>query len=241
MRKINFLSAITFLAFFAGVFVYAQDKPSSLLKMGAKPAEQGPAKPTEVTADSMTVDMSKNMAVFSGNVIVDGDQMKISCNKMIIYLEDKDPATVAAGAEKAEDKHMKSMAAGLGIESSGGGGGGNKELSKIICLGNVVILRKIYDEAEKEKGEQKSVSGKADYDVKTGKIILSEDKPVVYRGYDELRAKKITIWRDSERVDAEGGTTILINQDSGAVDKDKKSQSPGGSLDAKEKSEDKKE
>lgn len=241
MKKIKILSAVIFLAVFVSPFTHAQEKPSSMLKMGAKPAEQGPAKPTEITSDSMTVDIGKNMAVFSGNVIVDGDQMKISCNKMIIYLEDKDPATVAAaGPAKPEDKEMKNMAAGMGLDSSGG----SKELSRIICLGNVIILRKIYDEVEKLKGEQKSVSGKADYDVKSGKIVLSEDKPVVYRGYDELRARKITIWRDSERVDAEGGTTILINQDSGAVDKDKDkkpdSEAPEKPLDNKEKNNDKK-
>ncbi|OGV53108.1 MAG: hypothetical protein A2017_04520 [Lentisphaerae bacterium GWF2_44_16] len=220
MKKIFYLFVFVVFCLFAGMIESssAQEKPaaksSMLSALAGKPSgNQGPKQPTRVSSDSMSVDMSKNISVFTGNVIVDDERMKINCNQMTLYFEDKEPVeAVPEKTEKAvktEEKKAASTEEDLGDK---------KELSKIICTGNVIILRKIYDQEEQKKGEQKSLSGRADYDVKAGKIYLTENNPVIYRGYDELRAKKITIWIDSERVDSEGNVQITVNQNPAPVE-----------------------
>jgi lipopolysaccharide export system protein LptA len=151
--------------------------------------------PTVINADSMDIDIAKNIAVFTGNVKVDDEEMGISCKKMTIYLEDKkaDDAANASAVKPAPSKTDDSNP-----EES-------KQVSRIICEENVVIIRKSLSETEKGQGEQKATSGHADYDVKTGKIVLTKNNPALRRGGDTLKGDPITIWRDSERVSVEQG------------------------------------
>lgn len=208
--------------------------PSMLSALAGKPSgNQGPKQPTKVSADSMTVDMSKNSSVFTGNVIVDDERMKIHCNQMTLYFEDKEPVRQPEKTEKTEkatEEKTSSTEEDLGDK---------KELSRIICIGNVIIIRKIYDEEERKKGDQKSLSGKADYDVKAGKIYLTENNPVIYRGYDELRARKITIWIDSERVDSEGNVQITVNQNPSPVEDKVKKKKDGAETDVEDEKKEK--
>lgn len=145
--------------------------------------------PTVITSDTMSIDIQNNIAIFTGNVEVDDSQMHIRCHKMIIYLEDKNES-----AKKADDET------------------GSKEVSKVECIGDVVITRKVDDPEEKEKGAQRALSGKADYDVKSGVIVLTED-PVIFRGNDKIKGQKIILWRDSQRMQVEGGSKIEMNPD----------------------------
>ena len=134
--------------------------------------------PTIITADSMDLDIARNVAVFTGNVQVDDVQMKIFCHKMIINFS----------GEKETDT--------------------NKSVKNIICLKNVVIIRKI-DGAEAKGGEQKAVAGKAIYDVKAGKITLM-DNPELHRGPDTLTGEVIMFWLDSERLSVQKRTKLKI-------------------------------
>lgn len=151
--------------------------------------------PTVINADTMDIDISKNIATFTGNVKVDDEEMNISCRKMTIFLEDKktgDGTNVSpAGPDSTKSEDVKA-------EES-------KQVSRIICEENVVIIRKSLSESEKGQGEQKALAGHADYDVKTGKIVLTKNNPVLQRGGDTLRGEIITIWRDSEKVEVQGG------------------------------------
>ena len=65
--------------------------------------------PTVITSDSMDFDISKNVAVFTGNVQVDDANMRILCHQMIIRFEGKPKmpggtktgkGKVAAGTDK---------------------------------------------------------------------------------------------------------------------------------------------
>lgn len=184
----------------AAVFIFVSGNVSaqgfSLLQpsKGADNKRAGKT-PTVITSDTMDIDISKNLAVFTGNVKVDDEEMNISCNKMTIYLEDKkadaDSKSPAVKPETPKADEAKP-------EES-------KQVSRIICEGNVVIIRKSLSESERGQGEQKAISGHADYDVKSGKIVLTKNNPVLKRGGDTLRGDPITIWRDSEKVEVQGG------------------------------------
>jgi lipopolysaccharide export system protein LptA len=162
--------------------------------------------PTVITSDSMDFDMSKNIAVFTGNVQVDDANMRIFCEKMIIFFEGGKKgigALVAKPNKKTEKKETDAKA-----NPNAG------KVKKIVCLKNVIIIRKLYNEKDIKAGEQKGVGGKAVYDVKAGSITLSEN-PSLSRGKDTLRGDIITYWVDSERVSVKSGnnhtSTLKIN------------------------------
>ena len=125
--------------------------------------------------------------------------MNISCKRMTIFLEDKKAdAADKAPAVKADDAKPEE----------------SKQVSRIICEESVVIIRKSLSENEKGQGEQKALAGHADYDVKTGKIVLTKNNPVLMRGGDTIKGEIITIWRDDEKVGVEGGSEIKLNPNS---------------------------
>ena len=159
--------------------------------------------PTVITSDTMDIDIAKNVAIFTGNVKVDDEEMSISCKKMTIFLEDK----------KTEDAGKASAAKADSAKPEEAKPEEGKQVSRIICEENVVIIRKSLSESEKGQGEQKALAGHADYDVKTGRIVLTKNNPVLKRGTDTLRGEIITIWRDSEKVEVQGGE-IKMNSDS---------------------------
>ncbi len=159
--------------------------------------------PTVINADTMDIDIAKNIAVFTGNVKVDDEEMNISCKKMTIFLEDK---KTEPGVSALPVNPDAAKSADVNPEES-------KQVSRIICEENVVIIRKSLSESEKGQGEQKALAGHADYDVKTGKIVLTKNNPLLKRGGDTLKGEIITIWRDSEKVEVQGGE-IKMNSSS---------------------------
>jgi len=149
--------------------------------------------PTVITSDSMDFDITKNVAVFTGNVQVDDANMRILCHKMIIRFEGKaGDIKNLGGADnkktKIDDKKEDSTT----------------KVKEIECIKNVIIIRKLYDEKEKKEGEQKAIAGHAIYDVKTGKITLSEN-PALIRGGDTVRGEVIIYYIHSERVSVRSG------------------------------------
>ena len=166
-------------------------------------SKQGPKKdvPTVITSDSMDFDITKNVAVFTGNVQVDDANMRILCHQMIVRF---------AGST-TDLKNGKSDKKSLGDKKKTGQNGpqvdpvkANTKVKTIECIKNVIIIRKIYDGKEKDGGEQKAIAGHALYDVKSGKITLT-DHPALVRGGDTLRGEMIIYWVDSERVSVRSG------------------------------------
>ena len=153
--------------------------------------------PTVITSDAMDFDISKNVAVFTGNVQVDDANMRILCHQMIIRFEGKpkDISKISTGetttTTKKDDKTADKK------EDTG------SKVKNIECIKNVVIIRKIPGANNKEE-EQKAIAGHALYDVKTGKITLTKN-PALIRGKDTLRGEVIIYWVNSERVSVRSG------------------------------------
>jgi len=178
----------------AGVALTGRAQTFSFFRGEGKDEERKGKVPTVITSDSMDLDIGRNICIFTGNVRVEDEEMHITCHKMIIHLEE---------VKKAGKNQEKP--AGPGFE-------GTKRVSRIICLRDVVIIRKLNDPDKKDE-EQKALCGKADYDVKTGKIIMTEE-PILMRTPDSLRGEVITIWRDSQKVRVEGGSKLELKSDS---------------------------
>lgn len=151
-------------------------------------------KPTIATADSMEMNSSANLAVLSGNVQVVDSRMKIDCHKMNIYLEDRQKVL-----KKSKKKNDKNTVQTLGNA---------KAINKIICIGDVTIVRLAGD----VKAEtQKAMAGKAIYHLKEGKIILSENNPIIIRGRDSVNGKIITVWVDQQKMHVDKDSLIVLN------------------------------
>ncbi len=199
--KLKFLS-VYLLMLFAAQAAFSQG--ASLFNAGGN-SKRDKALPTVITADTMDIQTAKNIAIFTGNVVVKDQELTITCLKMTIYLEDKAKAgTASAGAvpgvppaEKATPTPSDKTTAA--DKNSKGG----KNISKIICEGDVVIIRKTKDDNGEEK-EQNATAGKAEYDLKEQKITLSET-PVMMQGTDKVEGDVIILFRESERVIVQGG------------------------------------
>lgn len=192
MRNVfKVISAAAIIGITAAFFPGAASAQDLFGGLSSNSKRKGPKKPLKITSESLDVDMPKNIAVFTGSVFVDDDDMTISCHKLTIFLEEKDQGD--AGMKKEESKDVSSAMTG------------SKELKKIVCEKDVVITRKIYDPAEKAKGSQQATGGKAVYDIKLGQIELTEDNPKITRGDESgVSADKITMWRESGRFNALG-------------------------------------
>ncbi len=153
--------------------------------------------PTVITSESLEIDVENNKAIFLENVKVDDQEMTIDCDKMTIFMEPTKKKDGSAPGQKKPDTATTEQDAA-------------KQISRIVCEGNVVITRKTPVSEENPEPIQKSTSGHADYDVKTGMIVLTKD-PVLSRGKDTLKGEIITIWRDSEKVSVRHGVTLDIN------------------------------
>ena len=167
-------------------------------------SHSGPKKdvPTVITSDAMDFDITKNVAVFTGNVQVDDANMRILCHKMIVRFEGetKDFNDIAAGKSKDAKTKNKNATGKKGDASSSGG----TKVKDIECIKNVIIIRKLYDEKDQSMGEQKAIAGHAFYDIKSGKITLTIN-PSLIRGKDTLTGEVIIYWVDSERVNVRSG------------------------------------
>ena len=194
-------------------FADTANAQSFFARMATKNNGKKKKAPTVITSDAMDFDMSKNVAVFTGNVQVDDSNMRIFCKKMIIFFEGgkKGIGTLLSTPKGKTEKDNKKDT----TDPNAG------KVKKIVCLKNVIIIRKLYDEKDIKGGEQKGVGGKAVYDVKAGSITLSED-PSLSKGKDTLRGDIITYWVNSERVSvrsSKNNTSVLkINADSANKD-----------------------
>ena len=173
--------------------VNAQSGLAGLFDSGA--STDGPKRPTLIDSDSMDMDVAKNIAIFIGNVVVDSAKLHITCERMELYMED----AIIEGKKK-------------------------KQLREIHCFKNrkgdleandptdkrVVIVRQLPKEEVEEKGEQRSFSGKAVYNVQSGEIVLT-DEPIMVQGINEIHGTKITIWRDSDVMNVVNGHIRYID------------------------------
>lgn len=162
--------------------------------------------PTVIEALRMDIDIANNIATLTGEVSVDDQEINLFCDKMIMYLEDKPKAESATGKPVAENATAPEDEAA------------NKQLKRIECIGNVVIIRKQIDESTPEKQAdearkaQQAKAGKAEYDLSKGTIVLTE-KPIVNMGQYTATGEEIEV-----RIN-EGYRTIISGKGSKIVAK----------------------
>jgi lipopolysaccharide transport protein LptA len=247
--------------------------------------------PTDITSNSMDIDLENDIITLYGNVVVDNNDTKILADKIIVYLtnskdktetkdkkaeskdkvkskgkvksedkktetkdqvepkdkpeaknkkaepkdkveskdkvksEDKKTETKdqVEPKDKAETKNKKAEPKDK-VESKGKvkpedkktktkdkvepkDKTEKKEAKRLIAIGNVIIIKKSHPGQDKSKGKEKATSGKADYDIKTGEIILTDD-PVLFQGSSYIKGDKITLFRGSDRVKVEGNQSM---------------------------------
>ena len=171
-------------------------------KKSAKASDASPAGDVLVTADTMFIDFDKNIVTLEGNVKVNESRFAIDCNKLILYMK-------AGAADNLTDQgFLKSDS--KKIEPAKDKKDDNQQaLSKIVCIGNVVITRKLSQE-DLDKGAQVAKAGKAVYDLNTQQIVLTEDTPSIARGSDVITGKSIMLWRTTERMQVEKDAVITM-------------------------------
>ncbi len=167
--------------------------------------KDGKVEPTKATGDSLFIDFESEMAILTGNVVVNESQFHLTCDRIEIDMKKSDDKPKDKDKEKQEITRESLMGSNLGV-------------SRITCIGNVRITRKLSEEERKE-GDQTVNSEKAVYEVASGQITLSGGKPVMRRGADSLAAAEITIWRESERLRGNRDCEIIVQRKSDTGEK----------------------
>ncbi len=190
MLKLHSKICLLFLlgaAFFCSSTVYAQF-PSFFGK-----STKGNRKkdlPSTVRATVMDIDMTNNVATLTGDVFVNDQEVTIRCDKMILYLM-KDNEDKKQDAKNADPKKTKSdtkeQSAKQNDEEMN-----NMKLDRIECIGDVVFQTKQEEGVSLERREQKATAGKADYNIQTGVIILTEN-PVLIDGDRKVTGSKMVL------------------------------------------------
>ncbi len=134
----------------------------------------------KVKADSMLMEMEKDLVTLIGNVKVDDATFNINCDRLVLDMN--------------KDKNDVQKSSGGDLTPAG--------LSKITCLGKVKIIRKISADEFKKNGSQKAFADKAVYLKNKEQIILTGKKPRIYRGDDMISGDKIVLWKETGRLQA---------------------------------------
>lgn len=175
--------------------------------------------PTEITAEKeATFDEKAHVAIFLGAVHVVDPQFTLTADKVTAYLKKETGAVAPSATPKSSPNETvlpipaaggtppneNSKTARSASNSADGGGG----LDRAVAEGNVVIVQ---DKPDPEGGPPEHYVGKgerADYDTKTGNIVLS-GWPQVQQGINS-------------HVATEGSTVMTLNR-SGTIKTEGKS------------------
>ena len=176
---------------------------------------------TMITASAADIDLENNIVTLIGDVVVDDNSSKITCNKMTIYLAEDaadslvgtaekptetDPKAEAKKEEKKDDKPQAVTADGKVEQSKKDDDDDDddkKNISKIVCSGDVVYLKRANPD-DPNGQDQIAMSEQADYDVQK-EIIVMTGKPVMMQGSNKLYGDRIEI------LVAEGNRMRVIN------------------------------
>ncbi len=78
-----------------------------------------------------------------------------------------------------------------------------QELETVVCQGNVVVTR---------GAEMRATSNRAYYNIKSGKIELTQE-PELTRGINVLAADKIIVYANEDKSEAEGNVRVKVVKD----------------------------
>ena len=125
-----------------------------------------------LTAMRSETDLEKNISTFTGNVKIHDDISHLECETINLYSAPRQAAKTVA-SKKVDDLDDDPFAL-VKTENYAPSQiliGENLELKKAECLNNVILKRKLDKRTLQAGGER------ADYDVKSGKIIISGKAP----------------------------------------------------------------
>ncbi|HBM15525.1 MAG TPA: hypothetical protein DD381_04160 [Lentisphaeria bacterium] len=189
MKKINFVLLGVGMLFAYNLFA------NSMFSLPEPSSDNKKQEPMTITSNSMDIDFKNNLITLIGNVVVDDKSTNITSDKMLIYLQDK--------KKKSQDS-----------EDSGMSG---KEAKFIVALGDVVVIQRNIAKNGTKDGIRKTTAGRADYNTENGIIVLTEN-PIIYENNSYIKGDRITLWKDSDRMKVESGSStnnssiVMLNQ-----------------------------
>jgi lipopolysaccharide export system protein LptA len=161
---------------------------------------------TVITASAADIDLEHNIITLIGDVVVDDQANKITCNKMTIYLEEDAADSLVGTADKPEEKAggKKEEAKPVAVKPADkeDGKDGKKEekkeneepgknISKIVCSGDVVYTKRA-DPDDPNGQDQIAMSEQADYDA-VKEVIVMTGNPVMMQGSNKMYGDRIEI------------------------------------------------
>ena len=176
------LNGVGFTANFDTRITKVHHKVNILLRMKTpKKGEQISKKDiVKIQADSMIMDMQKDLITLIGNVKVDDSGFDIFCDRLVLDLN-KD--------NKVDKKESAKETSQSGF-------------SKISCFGKVKIFSKTADGEVKKGAGQRAFADKAVYLKSKEQFILTGKNSRIYDGNDMLSGDKIIIWKETGRLQA---------------------------------------
>ncbi len=156
----------------------------------AKKNGEGPAIPTTITSNKMTVRNQDNQAVFEGTVILTRGPLVVNSDKMIVFFHAQSgDASQAKAVGQAKDPAAVSSTS-------------SRSLERVEAIGRVKIKQE----------NSHATCQKAIYFSEEEKIIMTGD-PVAWEKGTRVSGKQITIFLNEERSVVEGDTRVRIEED----------------------------
>jgi lipopolysaccharide export system protein LptA len=161
---------------YTGSIMSMKDEDKDSAKEKADDGEEKTA--TLISADSADINIEQNFILLRGNVDIDDQSTKITCQEMEIRLNGDEKATASADAKKEADEQEENLF-------------GNKSVSKVICKNDVVYMER--PKADDPDGENRiAMSDRAVYDA-VKETILMTGSPVVMQGTNKMHGETIEI------------------------------------------------
>jgi lipopolysaccharide export system protein LptA len=163
-------------------------------QVAPKPAPSEESR-TTITSKKMTVRNQENRAVFEGTVVLTKGSLVVHSDVMVVFFKAIDQAakpdgqTPKAGQDPKPDLPVMS----------------NRAVSMIEATGKVVKI---------VKADGQATCRKAVYDEADDKIVLTGD-PVAWQNGTRVSGEKITMYLAEDRSVVEGGSHVLIDQETG--------------------------
>ena len=144
---------------------------------------------TMILADNADINLEKNIVTLSGNVDIDDQSSRITCGEMKILLngDEKEPAASDAAQQKENGEDESIF--------------GSKNVSKVLCKGDVVYMERAKEDDPDSKNRI-ALADQADYDAVSETIVLTgSEHPTIMQGSDRLRGECIEIFsKENNRV-----------------------------------------
>ena len=160
---------------------------------------------TVITASAADIDLEHNVITLIGDVVVDDQENKITCNKMTIYLEEDAADSLVGTADKPDEKASTKKEEKPAVVKPGEDQKGEnakddekddddeakKNISKIVCSGDVVYMKRAKPD-DPNGQDQIAMSDQADYDARK-EIIVMTGNPVMMQGSNKMYGDRIEI------------------------------------------------